>query len=155
MEEAYHHLLLYYHEPYGYYEPCKPSYYYDHYESLSEQEITLIAELSQKLNERLETMENQMNERFDKLERAMGQIAKTVKELQLQEMNEQVWTSPVALDVEPLVSLEPVHSNIAEKTHDDVVSKTDSLVSKTYFDLFNDEKREALVVEDIFVFVGS
>ncbi|KAL3619653.1 hypothetical protein CASFOL_034565 [Castilleja foliolosa] len=65
-------------------------------------------------------MENQMNELFDKLERAMGQIAKTVKELQSQEMNEQVWTSPVALDVEPLVSLEPVHFNIAEETHDDV-----------------------------------
>ncbi|KAL3616116.1 hypothetical protein CASFOL_040410 [Castilleja foliolosa] len=134
MEEAYRHLLHYYHyphphnpnlyyqEPYGYYKPYEPNYYYDHYEPPSEQEITLsiIAELTQKIKERLESMENQMNEHFDKLERAMGQIAKTVKELQSQEMNEQVWTSPVALDVEPLLSLEPVHFNIAEETHDDV-----------------------------------
>ncbi|KAL3654588.1 hypothetical protein CASFOL_001573 [Castilleja foliolosa] len=86
MEEAYHHLLLYYQEPYGYYKPYEPNYYYDHYEPPSEQETTLsiIAELTQKINERLESMENQMNERFDKLERAMGQIDKMVKELQSQ-----------------------------------------------------------------------
>ncbi|KAL3628034.1 hypothetical protein CASFOL_028136 [Castilleja foliolosa] len=164
MEEAYHHLLhyysdphphnpnLYYYERYNYYESYEPEIYYDHYEPPSEQESTLsiIDELTQKINERLESMENQMNERFDKLEEAMGQVAEDLKELQKsQEVSEQVWTSPVALDVEPLVSLEPVHFDIAEETHDDVVSKTDSLVSKTYFDLFNDGKRESLVVEDI------
>ncbi|KAL3635510.1 hypothetical protein CASFOL_020057 [Castilleja foliolosa] len=135
MEEAYHHLLHYYsdphphnpninyHEPaYNFYESYEPEIYYDYHEPPSEQESTLpiIAELTQKLDERLESMENQMNERFDKLERAMGQIAKTVKELQSQEVSEQVWTSPVALDVEPLVSLEPVHFDITEETHDDV-----------------------------------
>ncbi|KAL3622897.1 hypothetical protein CASFOL_033197 [Castilleja foliolosa] len=164
MEEAYHHLLHYYSEPhphnpninyhepaYNFYEPHEPEIYYDYYEPPSEQESTLyiIAELTQKLDERLESMENQMNERFDKLEEEMGQVAKTIKELQSQEMNEQVWTSPVALDVEPLVSLVPVHFDIAEEIHDDVVSKTDPLVSKTYFDIFDDEKRESLVVEDI------
>ncbi|KAL3616082.1 hypothetical protein CASFOL_040376 [Castilleja foliolosa] len=135
MEEAYHHLLHYYqyphlhnpninyHEPaYNFYESYEPEIYYDYHEPPSEQEITLsiIAELTQKLDERLESMESQINERFDKLEEAMGQVAKTIKELQSQEMNEQVWTSPVALDVEPLVSLEPVHFDIAEETHDDV-----------------------------------
>ncbi|KAL3635828.1 hypothetical protein CASFOL_020375 [Castilleja foliolosa] len=136
MEEAYHHLLHYYsdphphnpnvnyHEPaYNFYEPHEPEIYYDYYEPPSEQESTLsiIAELTQKLDERLESMENQMNERFDKLEEAMGQVAEDLKELQKsQEVSEQVWTSPVALDVEPLVSLEPVHFDIAEETHDDV-----------------------------------
>ncbi|KAL3627093.1 hypothetical protein CASFOL_028456 [Castilleja foliolosa] len=163
MEEAYHHLLHYYSDPhphnpnlyyykrYNYYELYEPEIYYDYHEPPSEQESTLsiIAELTQKLDERLESMESQINERFDKLEEAMGQVAKTIKELQSQEVSEQVWTSPVALDVEPLVSLEPAHFDIAEETRDNVVSKIDSLISKTSLDLFNDEKRESLVVEDI------
>jgi hypothetical protein len=163
MEEAYHHLLHYYsdphphnpnpnyYEPYNFYESYEPEIYYDYYEPPSEQEsaLSIIGELTQKLDERLESMESQMNERFDKLEEAMGQVAEDLKELQAQEMSEQVWTSPVALDVEPLVSLEPVHFDIAEETHDEVVSKIDSLISKTSFDLLNDEKRESLVVEDI------
>ncbi|KAL3619034.1 hypothetical protein CASFOL_037262 [Castilleja foliolosa] len=164
MEEAYHHLLhyysdphphnpnLYYYERYNYYESYEQEIYYDHYEPPSEQESTLsiIDELTQKINEQLESMENQMNERFDKLEEAMGPVAEDLKELQKsQEVSEQVWTSPVALDVEPLVSLEPVHFDISEETRDNVISKIDSLISKTSFDLFNDEKRESLVVEDI------
>ncbi|KAL3619759.1 hypothetical protein CASFOL_034671 [Castilleja foliolosa] len=133
-----------YYEPYNFYESYEPEVYYDHYESPSEQEITLstMVELTQKLNE-------QMNERFDNLERVMGQIAKEVKELQQsKEMSENVWISPVDLEVEPLVSLEPVHFNIAEETHVNFVSKIDSLISKISFDLFN-EKIESLVVEDI------
>ncbi|KAL3620027.1 hypothetical protein CASFOL_034939 [Castilleja foliolosa] len=117
-----------YYEPYNFYESYEPEVYYDYYEPPSEQDITFSI---QELNEQLKSMENQVNERFDKLERALGQIAEGVKELQQsQEMSENVWTSPVALEVEPLVPLEPVHFNITEETHDDVMgreSKADAL----------------------------
>ncbi|KAL3638575.1 hypothetical protein CASFOL_017946 [Castilleja foliolosa] len=73
-----------------------------------------------------------MNERFNKPERALSQIAEVVKELQQsQEMSENVWTCPVALEVEPLVSLEPVHFKIAEETRDDVSSINGPVFKKT------------------------
>jgi vacuolar-type H+-ATPase subunit I/STV1 len=171
MEEIfYHHPFnpnTNYYEPYDYYESYEPKVYYDYYEPPSEEEVTIsiIAELTQKLNERLESMENQMNERFDKLEGAMGQIAKEVKELQSEEvsistiveatqkLNERLETMESQMN-ERFDNLERVMCQLAEDVKGlqlakKVVSKPDSLTSIIPSQLNYEVSESIMVVEDL------